>query len=203
MSETQKADHIHLEGIRTGDRQVIKRIYADYFPRIASYIRANSGTNDDARDLFQDVIMVIYQKASDPGFTLSASLYTFIYAVARNLWLKKLRKKERDWVTIDGEMVSIDETALMADEELRRHAQYLLYRKKFRELGDGCQQILQLSLAGKRVREIVSIMNISSEQYARKRKFKCKEQLIRLIRQDPAYEALDSEEEPTLKGGSE
>ena len=85
-------------------------------------------------------------------------------------------------------MEYIDEN--VEEEELTREAQYQLYRKKFRELGEGCRKLLQLSMAGKRMREIVAQLGMSSEQYARKRKFQCKQQLIRLIRQDPSYDAL-------------
>ncbi|MEM7037240.1 MAG: sigma-70 family RNA polymerase sigma factor, partial [Bacteroidota bacterium] len=166
---------------------VLKHLYASFFPRIGNFIKSNSGTEEDARDIFQDAVMVVFEKSRTPSFKLSSSLFTFLYSVCRNLWLKKLRKKDRQGVTLEQDLVSIDDPVEMEASELTRHAQYQLYRKKFRELGDQCRQLMQLSLEGKRMREIVEKMGFSSEQYARKRKFKCKEKLIRLIRQDPEF----------------
>lgn len=166
----------------------MEAIYRDYFPRISTFIRQNSGSDSAAQDVFQDALVVLYKKVKSPDFKLTSSLYTFLYAICRNLWLKKLRKSGNEGVTLEGDVEYIDEN--VEEEELTREAQYQLYRKKFRELGEGCRKLLQLSMAGKRMREIVAQLGMSSEQYARKRKFQCKQQLIRLIRQDPSYDAL-------------
>ncbi|MEM0997902.1 MAG: sigma-70 family RNA polymerase sigma factor [Bacteroidota bacterium] len=193
MRQNSSEDY-YLQGIRQRDPQVLHTIYQEFFPRIAQAIRQNSGNETEARDIFQDALMVVFQKSRDPEFQLSSSFYTYLYAVARNLWLKKLRKKDRHWVTIDGEMESIADHPPFLAEELRREAQYQLYRRKLQELGEQCRELLKLSLAGTRVSEIVKKMNFSSEGYARKRKFKCKEQLIKLIRKDPEFSRLNFEE---------
>jgi RNA polymerase sigma factor (sigma-70 family) len=190
MGKTQIQDQQYLEGIRNSDSAILNRIYSEFFPRIAHAIRQNSGGEDDARDVFQDTLVVLFKKASDPDFSLNSSFFTYLYAVSRNLWLKRLRKKDRDWVTIDGEVEFTDDSPQLLDEELLREAQYQLYRRKLTELGDQCRELMLLSLGGMRVSDIVAKMNFSSEGYARKRKFKCKEQLIRLVRQDPQYAPL-------------
>jgi hypothetical protein len=74
--------------------------------------------------------------------------------------------------------------------EYEHEAQLQLYRRKFRELGDGCQELLRLSFTVKNIAEIVEKLGMSSELYARQRKFKCKEQLTRLIQSDPEYQRL-------------
>lgn len=193
MTQAQIRDDEYLAGIRKSDPRILNRIYQDFFPRIANAIRQNSGYETDARDIFQDALVVIFKKARDPEFRLTSSFYTYLYAVSRNLWLKKLRKKDRDWVTIDREMESIDDGPELLDEEIRLEAQYQLYRRKLKELGDQCRELLLLSLSGMRVAEIVKKMGFSSEGYARKRKFKCKEQLIKLVRKDPEFAHLKTE----------
>ena len=182
------ADQSKLEGIQRGDRATVEGLYKDYFPRISTFIRQNSGSESDAKDIFQDAMVVLFKKVNSPGFELKSALYTFLYAICRNLWLKKLRNSGREGVTLEGDVEYIDEN--VEEEELTREAQYQLYRKKFRELGEGCQNLLRLSMAGKRMREIVSQLGMSSEQYARKRKFQCKQQLIKLIQNDPSFDEL-------------
>jgi RNA polymerase sigma factor (sigma-70 family) len=179
-----------LGGIRVGDSRVLGRLYQQHYPRIAQMIRTNSGTEDDARDIFQDAVMVLYSKAQDSGFQLTSSLFTFLFAVSRNLWLKKLRNVAREGVTIPVELVSIVDADPQEEAEWIHEAQLQLYRRKFRELGDGCQEILGLTAAGKKIGEIAQQLGMSSEVYARQRKFKCKEQLTRMIQGDPEFQRL-------------
>lgn len=195
MSSSTIADTDLLQGIAAGDAKAVHRMYQDYFPRILSYVRKNNGNEDAARDLFQDALMVIYKKAQDPSFRLESALFTYLYAVCRNLWLKKLKRSDKERVTswdngeYNGEAAGITE-AFEGDEELMHEARYQLYRRKFRELGEACQKILSLSLAGKSMEFIVNEMGLSSVGYARKRKFKCKEQLMRRVQDDPAFREL-------------
>ena len=195
MAGASIADTDLLQGVARGDAKAVHRMYEDYFPRILSYVRKNSGNEDAARDLFQDALVVLYKKAQDPAFRLEAALFTYLYAICRNLWLKKRKKSDRERVTSmdDGEYtdeLSEAPEAFVAEEELVREARYQLYRRKFRELGEACQKILSLSLAGKSMDFIVQEMGLSSVGYARKRKFKCKEQLMRRVQEDPTFSEL-------------
>jgi RNA polymerase sigma factor (sigma-70 family) len=186
----EQLDQEILSGIRRGDGQVLGKLYKQHYPRIAQMVRTNSGTEDDARDLFQDAVMVLYGKAKDPDFRLTSSLFTFLFSVSRNLWLKNLRNVARQGVTVVMEMESIDETDADTEAEWLHEAKLQLYRRKLSELGDGCQELLKLSAAGKKIGEIVAQLGMSSELFARQKKFKCKEQLTRLIQGDPSYKRL-------------
>jgi RNA polymerase sigma factor (sigma-70 family) len=190
----EQQDQEILSGIRRGDSKVLGQLYRQHYPRIAQLVRTNSGTEDDARDLFQDAVMVLYAKLRDPGFVLTSSLFTYLYSVSRNLWLKKLRTLSRQGVTSTVEVESMaeveDGSAGIEAAEYTREAQLQLYRRKFRELGEGCQELLRLSFTVKNVAELVERLGLSSELYARQRKFKCKEQLVRLIQGDPEYTRL-------------
>lgn len=70
------------------------KIYQQHFPSIKRYILNNSGTEADAEDIFQDAMVVILEKYMLDDFKLTATLKTYIYAVSKNLWLKKLRTKK-------------------------------------------------------------------------------------------------------------
>lgn len=177
-------------GIRNGDSLVLSQLYKMHYPRIASMVKSNSGSEDDARDLFQDAIMVLYTKSKNPDFNLSSSIYTFLYSVSRNLWLKKLRKLKGQGITIREDVELRDESIESEQEELLLEARRQLFRKKFRDLGDGCQDLLKLSMAGKKIPEIVATLNLSSELYARQKKFKCKNQLTKLVQSAPEYHSL-------------
>jgi DNA-directed RNA polymerase specialized sigma24 family protein len=84
-----------LKGLAGNDRNAIETIYKAHYSMIQTLIINNSGTSDDARDIFQEAIIVLYEKAKSGSFELHAQLKTYIYAVCRRLWLKKMALNQR------------------------------------------------------------------------------------------------------------
>lgn len=80
-----------LDKLKSEDGSSFELLYKSYFPYVASYVKQNLGNNEDAEDIFQEAIIVLLQKVRQPDFILTSSLKTFLYAVAKNLWLKRLR----------------------------------------------------------------------------------------------------------------
>jgi RNA polymerase sigma factor (sigma-70 family) len=84
-------DHTLLNQIRQENNASFEGLYRLYFPPVASHIRKNKGNEADAEDIFQETIVVLLQKVRQPGFVLTSSLKTYLFAIAKNLWLKRLR----------------------------------------------------------------------------------------------------------------
>ena len=177
-----------LKGIAQRNPQTIRQVYTKYFSSIADLVLNNKGTIEDAKDVFQDAMMVIYEKSLNPDFELKYSLHTYLYTVCRNIWLKKIRKKSDVGVSLPENLELIAEDTF--EEEILWREKERLFRKKFKELGKGCQQVLELFLKGTSMEEIAKAMNFSSVGYAKKRKYKCKNQLVKLIQEDPAFKTL-------------
>ena len=85
------SDNTLLDKLRTEDNSSFGLLYKFYFPSVASYIKQNLGSNEDAEDVFQEAITVLLQKVRQSDFVLTSSLKTYLYAIAKNLWLKRLR----------------------------------------------------------------------------------------------------------------
>jgi RNA polymerase sigma factor (sigma-70 family) len=85
------SDNVLLDKLKTEESSSFKLLYKFYFPTIASYINQNLGNNEDAEDIFQEAIIILLEKVRQPDFVLTSSLKTYLYAVAKNLWLKRLR----------------------------------------------------------------------------------------------------------------
>jgi len=63
-----------LKGLAAGDRKIIEGIYKDHFNMIQSLIVNNNGTADDARDIFQEAMVVLYEKVRTGSFELNCQL---------------------------------------------------------------------------------------------------------------------------------
>ncbi|MCP3933669.1 MAG: sigma-70 family RNA polymerase sigma factor [Bacteroidetes bacterium] len=179
----------YASGLLNQDESSIRAIYDNYLPGIKSFILANSGKSEDAEDVFHDAMIVIYRKLKDNTFELNCSFHTFLYSIAKNLWLKRLRRKKKEsGVTIEEAVVSTTESVYGINFE--EQERLLLFREKFKLLGKDCRKLLRLFFDKTPMDNIARQMGYKSDGYARKRKFKCKEKLVELIKKDNRYEEL-------------
>lgn len=178
----------YLKGIADQDTKVITEIYKDILPGIIAWVKKNGGQEEDAKDLFQEMIISIYKKMKKGDFELTCKFWSYALVVCRNLWFASNRKTDRiSYVeVVDDERVEIESDM---QEEIERKEQYLLYRKHFQSLSDSCQQVMSLFFAKVKMSEIAEKMK-STESYIKKKKFKCKEELLQRIQNDPIYHEL-------------
>ena len=111
-SEKEKA---LLEGLARNETQSIELIYRQHFQMVKQMVLSNNGSTDDAADLFQEAMIVLYQKASSAEFELHCLLKTYIYSICKRLWLKRLKKQ--------GRFVYLEhmEDTVPVDDEVDRH----------------------------------------------------------------------------------
>ena len=186
-----KKDTEILHGFISGDHHTLREIYSKHFPEVKSYIVKNSGTENDAKDIFQDALVLTYQKLKSGSLSLECSLATYIFAVSRNMWMNSLRKRKKK-ITIDQHpniSEDLEKKIFSTIEEQQRKS---LYQKYFLKLGNSCQQLLHHFFSGKKMDEIAQSMGYSSA-YTRKKKFECKQKLLEMIENDPLFTELSSE----------
>ncbi len=175
-----------IKGIRNQDQFILQKIYSDYFPTIRRYIIENNGSEQDAKDVFQDAIIIIYRKIKEGTFELTSSFKSYIYSVCRFLWLKELSKnKER--IEKTNSYLEYEEVPEISEDEFVKNEQYKLYQHHFKRLSKDCQKVLQLFLNKVALKDIAEELGIDSMQYIKRKKFKCKEQLVKYIKSDPKF----------------
>ena len=180
-----------LNGILRNDTIILQFIYKNFYSKINFFIKKNSGDDDDANDIFQEAIIIIYRKLKANELVLDCTFDTYLYSVCRFLWLKQLdkRKVEKEKIK-DNHDYNEDIYDDGLDKVADLNERYKLYQKHFINLGKDCQKVLQLYFDKVPLKNIAQIMGFKSEKYAKKRKFKCKEYLIKSIKQDLEYNKI-------------
>ncbi len=146
----------------------------------------NYGNEDDAEDVFQESIILIYRKITNESFELTSTFKTYMFAVCWNMWKKELRYRSRHKNIKEGyQYLAQNPENLNVEYEL--HRRYKLYQEHFKKLGKDCQKILKMVLKGDSYQKIAKKMRLKSAQYVKKRKYICKEELIEAIRNDKRY----------------
>ena len=171
-----------------GDPTILRQMYQTIFPLITNLIRQNGGTEEDAKDIFQDAVMVIYEKARQPDFQLTSQFSTYFYGICWNLWGSRLQKKSFSEVTIPEDIKSI--AGDIPDVDFTEVEKQKLFDKAFESLGEDCQRLLLLYFRKMPMDSIAREMGYASEGYARRRKFMCKEYLTELVKGYPEYAEL-------------
>ena len=166
--------------LRTNREQTLTRIYQRAFPMARRYVQQHGGTAQDAKDVFQDAVVIFYEKAVAADFVLSASVSTYLIGICRNLWRRELaRRQQLPLTSLSEEHAQLpDNPATSAAEPAA--ASVLNY---LAQLGDKCQRILlafyyfQEPLA-----QIAADHQYGSIRSATVQKFKCLERLRKAVR---------------------
>ena len=178
-----------IDGIRKSKRGVIVFMYKDYFPLIRAMIKKNSGTPQDAEDVFQDGLEALYLRCRDQELVLSCALRSYFYSICRNIWLQRLERKHRlayypDLMVNDSEEKYFGKDSLTKEQKLARDT---LFWKYFNQLPENCQQILWMYIEKVPCKKVAEKLGFTDENYAKVRKYLCVKLLRKRIMKDPEY----------------
>lgn len=180
------SDEAILEGLRLRSDYIINFIYKEFFPLIKFLVTENGGSGEDAEDVFQDGIIILYSKISLNQLTLTSSFKTYMYSVCRNLWLQKLNKRKAifDKLTDVEEFIDLPKHMLQ-EASIEEAEMHRIIQIHFLSLPEDCQKVLRLFIKNIPLREIAGIMGFKTENYAKTRKYLCKQDLKKRIADDP------------------
>jgi RNA polymerase sigma factor (sigma-70 family) len=149
----------------------IKQLYR-YYPVVRKYVVNNSGSRQEAEDIFQDALIVLFNKVKAGNFELRAGLNTYLFGVCRLLWLEELRKKER---TVRSEKLAAEDLgSTFTEKDLEEEQKAKQAQQAVEKLGAKCKQLLELFYFKKvSMKEIAQQLGFATEQVARNQKYRC------------------------------
>ncbi len=185
------ADQKYIDALLTNDTAILDELYVKFSGKIKSMVLKNSGTEDDAADVMQEGLLIIYRKAKSGGFILTCPFEAFLYTVCKCRWLKELAKRKKEGVTFtENQEYSISDADLrMAELMEMMDERRNLFRQKLEQLGSNCRKLLKMSWYFNSMEEVAKELNITYG-YARKKKSECMAKLIMLIKESPTYKPL-------------
>ncbi|MBL7729764.1 MAG: sigma-70 family RNA polymerase sigma factor [Chitinophagaceae bacterium] len=171
--KSQTDEKALLEGLAANDKRSAETIYKENFNTIQALIVNNNGSSDDARDIFQESMIVLYEKACSGSFELNCQIKTFLYSVARRLWLKRLQQQNRFTSPGDSmEVVVPVEDDIEAHEQ--RDAEYEMMENAINHLGEPCKSLIEAYyLQKKSMQEIAANFGYTNADNAKNQKYKC------------------------------
>lgn len=175
-----------LVGLANGSDDVLNQLYRRFFPMVLHFITTNSGNEDDAKDIYQEAVIVLYEKVRTGSLELNCQLKTYIYSVSRRLWLKQLTQRSR-YLVRDIESPTSDE---FTNEQIEfdlidhedRNRQFDLMADSLERLGEPCRTLLEdFYIQHLSMQAITEKFGYTNADNAKTQKYKCLMRLKRLF----------------------
>ena len=183
-------DQMYIEGLANNNSAVIQSIYKKFVPKVVSYIRNNSGDEDQAQDVVQEVLILLFNQAKAKKLELTCPFDAYFFLLCKRKWLNELKKSVNKGVTLQEDYTSTTESThvMIAETELFDEKQEL-FDLMFQKLGDKCKEVLQLSFSLQSMEEVAEKLNVTYG-YVRKKKSLCTGQLTQWIRETNRFKSL-------------
>ena len=163
-----------IQRIQNRDESAIDYLYSKYFKMMARMIIRNSGSEEEAKDIYQDSLIVFWEKVIKDELTLTSKISTYLYSICQNLWRKELVRKRR---------LSNEEKDSPVEPVHDQNERIQIIRNCVNEMSETCRKVLSLYYFDKfSMKDIATELNFASPDTAKTKKYKCKKQLDALVK---------------------
>ncbi|MBI5858590.1 MAG: sigma-70 family RNA polymerase sigma factor [Sphingobacteriales bacterium] len=177
-----------VANLRSGQRMddSVKAIYRSHFDSLSWYVLNNSGSREDAEDVFQEVVVNFIDLVQKDKFRGESTVKTFLFSLNRHIWLNELKRRGRALAREEKfekgqERIEADTGHVIADREARKQVM-----KVVEELGETCKKILLLFYyENLSMKDILETLHYENEQVVRNKKYKCLKQLEQMFNEKP------------------
>ncbi len=184
------ADQKYIEALVQNNHLLIQEIYSRFAPKVVSFVCKNNGSEPEARDLIQEVLMILFDQAKTKDLQLTCPFDAYFFLICKRKWYSILQKKSKNRVTEEpltgfiAENVEeqVEETALFEEKNK-------IFKAVFEKLGNACKELLTLTFSISSMEEVAKKLGVSYG-YARKKKSLCMAQLTKWVKESSAYNQL-------------
>jgi RNA polymerase sigma factor (sigma-70 family) len=165
----------------------IRSVYREHFESMAWLVKNNNGNQQDAEDIFQEVLVSFIGLVKKDKFRGESSVKTFLFSMTKHTWLNELKKRSRSEARElkfekARDQQETDVSHLIADREDKKQVMNIVA-----QLGDTCKKILVMFYyENLSMKEILADLEYENEQVVRNKKYKCLKQLEQMITSNPS-----------------
>lgn len=170
-----------LEGLSKNEHRSTEAIYKENYGIVQTFIIQNNGTYDDARDVFQEAMMVLYENSRKPGFTLTCQIKTYLYSICRRIWFKRLQYSNRYAIPVESmeDLIPVEEEI---EEKEKLDNDFIMMDVAMKSLGEPCKSLLEAYyIQKKHMVDIAEEFGYTNADNAKNQKYKCLMRLKKLF----------------------
>ena len=175
-----------VRSLANGEQIAFQKVYKSCFPVVTRSLQNMSAALFEAEDIFHAALLVLYEKAKDDNFVLECKISTFLVAVARKKWLKKLEtekrlnQKELDYARLHENEKANSQVDFKAITEQEKQLEKL--HAALEELGAPCKNLIEaFYIEEKSMKELADLFNYTNADNAKSQKHKCLKRLKKIF----------------------
>lgn len=174
--------HQNIKHILKRNREaVFQKMYERNFPIVARMIKHTGGTLSDAQDVFQDALLIFYEKMTQPNFEIKSSANAYLVGIAKHLWYQQSKSTAMISFTEMEQTIAITPDYFKADRQIVKEKRLL---RMLQGAGQKCVQLLQAFYYKKwSMAEISRTFGYSSTRSATVQKYKCLEKIRKEVKE--------------------
>ena len=169
---------IIAESLQTNREAAFEKLYERSFPAVARLIHALGGSQLDAEDVFQDALIILYEKVTEQPEVIKSSAQSYLLGIVKHLWIRKFGQDRRliSMNRMEAE-IKIPEDFYQPQEASLRLADYLAMA------GKKCMALLEaFYYQGKSLKDIATAFGFTGVRSATVQKFKCLEKVRKQVK---------------------
>lgn len=182
MQGSSETEQLLLSHLAKGERSATGQVYNQYYPIVTKWIRNNGGSEADAADVYQEAMVILYEKSQDETFRLSCKIGTYLFAISKHLWYKKINKQQSSPVILSDE----DRQEWAYEDDINAHKErenyYVQLNSALDQIGEPCRSLLKAFYhEDKSMQEIASGFGYTNTDNAKTQKYKCLARLRKIF----------------------
>ena len=184
ITKKQYTEEELVQGIKNDSEEVISYLYRELAPKVYHDVVKNSGTEEDAKDLFQYALLEASGNVKAGKFH-SGTIMGYIRKIAHNMHHKGFRKKQKEINYAKPEKSKVEPMEDMTIENyhilLKYEQQIDILKDTLVTMNEPCKSILtQFYYYNERLDDIAG-KHKWRYQYCKKKIFNCRKQLKQLV----------------------
>jgi RNA polymerase sigma factor (sigma-70 family) len=183
----QFSDSDYIDGLKINNDKILSSLYKKFYPIVLKYVLNNNGSEQEAQDIYQETILVLYKNCKKSEFELKCALQTYIYSIAKRLWLKQINAN-KNLYRLNNENDNdnnIVDVANEINEHLEKENQLQKMKLSLTGLGEPCKTLLEdFYISQLNMEEIAEKFGYTNSDNAKNQKYKCLQRLKKLYFND-------------------
>lgn len=174
-----------LAQMATGDQKAASVIYSQHTDTVCRWVMKNGGSATDAEDVFQEAMVVLFEKSQNEDFRLNCRIGTYLFAVSKHLWYKRVQQLQKGPGSL-GDAGGDDKEDWAYEEDINAHhereAHYKQLQDALEQIGEPCSSLLKAFYHGdKSMQQIAAEFGYTNPDNAKTQKYKCLARLRKLF----------------------
>lgn len=171
-----------IEPQQSSRETLFMKLYQQAFPLVARHVSKMGGSFEEAKDIFQDALVVYYEKVQVSGVTLKYSEKAYLFGIAKYLWIKRYKENSKN-IPFDSLELTFNESTDLADTVYEEVSSLKLMRL-LQQAGQKCMQLLSAFYYEKLDMEtLAERFGFSGPRSATAQKFKCLEKVKETVKE--------------------